>query len=168
MAAADAPAHEGARVLVEARVLEVAHGARGRFLVLADATHRLSALAGPGDGPAPGDVVRAVGIVQRVDRAWGLSVERLEVVERAAERPVSPADLAREPDAFVGARVLVRGELRDGALVGEGARLRVVGEEPPADADADMGGAWLAAGTLEYRAREAAYALRVDAWTRAW
>ena len=158
---AEAPQHEGARVVVELRVLDVRHGERGRFLTLSDEHHRLAALAGPGEGPAPGDVVRAVGIVQRLDRAWGVSIERMEVVEAAASRALSPADVARAPDAYVGARVLLRGEMRGEQLVADGARLRVSGVEPPS-----AEGWWLAAGTFHYRASDASYALRVDAWTR--
>ena len=158
---AQAPQHEGTRVAVELRVLDVRHGERGRFMTLADEHHRLAALAGPGDGPAPGDVVRVVGVVQRVDRAWGVSVERLDVLEPAASRALSPADVARAPDAFVGARVLLRGELRGEQLVADGARLRVSGAEPPSP-----DGWWLAAGTFHYRASDASFALRVDAWTR--
>lgn len=162
ISAGEAPHHEGARVALVARVLEAHHGERGRFLVLADPHHRLTALAGPGDGPAVGDLVRVVGIVQRMERAWGLSLDRVETLEMAASRALSPGELARAPHAWEGARVLARGELRDGMLVGGDARVRVTGEPPPRE-----DGAWLAAGTFHYREREAAFVLRVDTWTPA-
>lgn len=162
VALSDVPAREGARVAVEARVLEAAAGRRAAFLVLADDAHRLPAFA-PLDPPlAPGDRVRAVGIATRLDDgAPGLSLERVEVVERAATRVLSPADLAARPHAYEGARVLVRGEARDGALAGGGARVLLAGDPPP-----EREGAWLAAGTFRYAEGRTAYVLRVDAWTR--
>lgn len=156
IALGEAPAHEGARVSVEGRVLD-AHGAR---LVIADARHRVLAFA-PAGAAAAGDVVRGAGVVQRVDGAWAIDLDRIDVIERAASRAVSPADLAREPGSFVGARVLVRGEAREDVLVGGGARLRVLGEPAP-----ELGVWWLADGVFEYRAGDAAYALRVSVWNR--
>lgn len=162
----DVPDHEGARVAVEALVLDVRHGARGRYVVLADASARVPALAGPGDGPAPGDLVRAVGVVTRLDDGPGLSAESIDVLVPAASRPLSPADVARDPQRHEGARVLVHGVVRDGMLVGGGARLQLAGEPFPTHArEGDE--AWSAAGTLRYHARTAAYVLAVDAWTRA-
>lgn len=163
VALAEAPAREGERVAVEARVVRAAHGERGRFLMLADDAARLPALAGAGEGPAPGDVVRVVGVVSRFDDGLGISVERIDVLVPAATRPLSPATLARSPEAYEGARVLVRGELRGGALLGGGARVALGGEPAPRDADDAL---WLAAGTFYYRTESAAYVLSVDAWTR--
>lgn len=164
VAALDAPEHEGARVAVEARVLDLRHGARGRWMMLADDTARLPVLAPPGDGPARGDTVRAVGVVTRGDDgAPALSLERLEVLQPAATRPLTPAEVARAPHLHEGARMLVRGEWRDGQLAADGARLTLAGDAPP---ERDTG-PWLAAGTFYYRERSASYVLAVDTWTRA-
>lgn len=158
VALAEVPDREGARVQVEARVLQV----EGRRLVLADATHRIGAFA-PAHGPAParGDLVRAEGIVARLDDGPGLSLDALVVVEPAAARPLLPSDLAARPESHDGARVLVLGEVRGDALVGGDARVRLRGEPPPSQE-----GDWLARGTFHYREEEAAYVLRVESWTR--
>lgn len=153
-------AHEGERVRVDARVLLIRHGERGRFLSLADETHRIDALAGPADGPRAGDVVRAVGIVAREPGGFVLSVQALDVVEAAGERPLSPAEIAARPEAFLGARVAVLAEARDGALVADGVRLRADGRDAPG------AGWWLASGVVRYREKDASYAVAVDAWTR--
>lgn len=157
---AEVPAREGARVAVEARVLRVVHGDNGRALTLAQDGTRVTALAGPGDGPARGDVVRAVGVATRLSDGVGLSLERVDVVLAAGARPLLPSDLARSPEDHDGARVAVRGELRDDALVGGGARVRVTGEAPPAKS-----GVFVAAGDFLYRATDASFVLRVATWT---
>jgi hypothetical protein len=154
---ADAPFRAGARIAVEALVLDVAHGPRGRSLTLAQEGQRLLALAPPGDGPARGDLVRAVG----VSDGDKLSADELTVLAPAATRAIDPADLARAPRDFEGARVLVRGEVRNAALAGGGARVALAGEPPP-----DPGGVWLATGTFRYHAADASYQLAVESWTR--
>ncbi len=156
----DVAEHEGERVSVLARVLDARHGARGRFLMLADETARVPALAGRGDGPFAGDFVRVVGVVTRFDDGPGISVESIEVVENAASRPLAPSEIARAPESFEGARVLLVGELRDGALVGGGARIAVAGHDAPA-----RDGWWLAAGVVRYHESRVAYSLVVDTWT---
>lgn len=156
----DVPAHEGERVVVHARVLEAASGARATRLVLADAHHRLPAFAPPGLVVFPGDEVRAIGIASRLDDGPGLSLERVDLVARAAKRALGPAEVARDPQAYDGARILVLGEARADRLVGEDARLRVAGVAAPGT------GWWLAEGVFRYRADEAAYVLRVESWTR--
>lgn len=158
----EVPDHEGRRVAVEARVLEV----RGAFLVLSDGAHRLSAFAPRDHVPARGDLVRAEGLVTRLADGPGLSLDALVVVEPAATRALSPSDLSERPEAFDGARVLLRGEIRDGALVGGGARVRLRGEPVP-DAHRASAADWLAQGVFHYRPEETAYVLRVESWTRA-
>jgi hypothetical protein len=156
VALADLPAHEGGRVAVEARVLQV----HRRSFVLAQEGTRALAL---GDaGAQPGDVVRAVGLASRLSDGVGLSTERVEVLVHAGERPLDPAALAAQPRDYEGARVLLRGEAREGALVGGGARVKLDGEPPPPDAR----GLWLVAGTFHYRTNDASFALRADAWSR--
>lgn len=159
LAARDAPAHEGDRITLEARVLAASGSARGRHLVVADDTARLPVVAQPGALPQPGDRVRIVGLVARLDEGIGLSAERIEVLEGATT--VDPSTLARTPALYEGARVLVRGEAREGALVGGGARVALTGEPVPA-----AGGAWLASGTFYYNTDHAAYALKVETWSR--
>ncbi|GEM_PF-4202013 len=161
VAVRDAPLHEGSRVLVEGRVLQASGTDRGRHLVVADDTARIGVVAGPGPVPAPGDRVRVTGLVSRLDDGPGLSAESLDVVEAAAPRPLDPATLARAPALYEGARVLVRGEPREGDLVGGGARVRLAGLAPPS-----APGAWLAAGAFRYDEAHAAYVLKVDAWSR--
>ena len=158
----DVPQHEGSRVAVEGRVLDVRHGARGRLMLLAADGHRLPILAGPGDGPQRGDEARVVGLVTRLAEGMGLSMERLDVLRPAASRTLLPADLAAHPGDFDGARVAVEGEPRDGWLRGGGARVALAGAPPPA-----RDGWWLAAGTFAYDRDRAAYALWVESWTRA-
>lgn len=162
MSLAEAAEREGERVGVEARVLQ----AHGRRLVLGDGHHRLGAWAPTGtEPPARGDLVRAEGIVTRLDDGPGLSLDALRVVEPAASRPLTPAELGAGPEAYDGARVLVRGEVRGDALVAEGGRVRLRGEPPPARG-AEGEGDWLARGVFHYRPEEAAYVLRVESWTR--
>ena len=163
----EAAAREGARVAVEARVLQ----ADGRRLVLSDGHHRLPAWA-PASQPPParGDLVRAEGVVTRLADGPGLSLDALAVTEPAASRVLSPADLGEAPAAHDGARVRVAGEVRGDALVGEGARVRLRGEPLPARGEGWSEGAgegdWVALGTFHYRPEEAAYVLRVEAWSR--
>jgi hypothetical protein len=152
----EAAAREGDRVEVEARVLFVSHARHGRLVALAMDGARMDALAGAGDGPGKGDVVRARGVV----RGGALSVDRIEVILPAATRPLDPSDLARAPADFDGAPILVRGEARDGFLAGGGARVRIAGAPAPGD------GAWLVAGVFRYHERDASYVLQADAWTR--
>ena len=159
---ADAARHEGSRVAVEGRILDVRHGARGRLLTLADHGHRMPLLAPPGDGPHRGDEARAVGIVTRLDGGLGLSLERIDVLRPAGTRTITPSDLAARPQDYDGARVAVEGEVRDGWLKGGGARVALAGEAPPAH-----DGWWRADGTFRYDEDHAGYALWVDAWTRA-
>lgn len=159
---AEAAEREGERVGVEARVLQ----AHGRRLVLSDGHHRLGAWAPAGaEPPARGDLVRAEGIVTRLDDGPGLSLDALRVLEPAASRPLSPAELGAAPGSWDGARVLVLGEVRGEALVGEGARVRLRGEPLPARGEQGEGD-WLARGVFHYRPEEAAFVLRVESWTR--
>lgn len=155
----EAPAREGARVAVEARVVEV----RGPLLTLADEGHRIRAFAPPGPPPARGDLGRGEGLVTRLDDGPGRSLDALGVLERAASRALQPSELAARPHAYDGARVLVAGEVRDDALVGGGARVRLRGEPAPSDE-----GEWLAEGVFHYRMEEAAFVLRVETWTPRW
>lgn len=160
VALGDVPAREGARVAVEARVVEVVRGEQATRLVLADAHHRLPAFAPPDATFGRGDFVRAVGIASRLDEGPGLSLESVAVLRPAASVVLLPRDLGASPEAYDGARVVVLGEPRGGDLVGEDARIRLAGEPPPG------AGAWLAHGAFRYREREAAYVLWVEAWTR--
>lgn len=153
----EVPSREGARVMVEGRVLGVA----GRHVVLADATHRMGAFLPEAGAVARGDLVRVVGISARLHDGPGLSGERVEVLEPAASRILSPADLGASPAERDGARVLVEGEIRDDSLVGGGGRVRLRGEPAPS-----REGDWLARGVFHYRPEEAAYVLRVESWTR--
>lgn len=156
----DLPANEGGRVALEGRALDVRHGDRGRFFILAADGMRAPVLAGPGEGPHRGDEVRVVGIVTRLDGAVGLSLERLDVTAPAGARILTPADVASRPEDHDGARVRVEGEARGGELRGDGARLRLAGVPPPGD------GWWVASGDVHYDARVAAYVLQVGSWTR--
>lgn len=156
-----AAAREGARIAVEARVLAAHEGARATFVTLHDGAHRMDAFAPRSARLLPGDWVRAVGVVSRDDGALVLSIDRAVVLARAPGAPLSPGTLARDPEAWDGARVALVGELRAGALVGGDARVRVDGERAP-----EPRGAWVATGTFRYDASEAAYVLRVESWTR--
>ncbi|MEA3198890.1 MAG: hypothetical protein QOE90_318 [Thermoplasmata archaeon] len=161
IAAKDAPLHDGQRVRLDARVLAASGSARGLRLVVADDTARLTVLGQAGLAqPQPGDRVRLVGLVAQLSDGLGLSAETITVTQRAATQPIDPAQVARQPQLYEGARVLLRGEARDGALAGGGARMLLSGLAPPAP------GSWLAAGTVFYDTAHAAYELRVDAWSR--
>lgn len=161
IALGEVAAHESQRVALTARVLEARHGTSGRMLVVADEAHRGMVFAGLGVGPWPGDVVRVVGVVQRGADGYAVSADRIEVVEEAGARVASPVEIAREPDAYLGARVRVLGEWRaeDATLSGGGARLRVLGDAAP------EAGWWIASGEVVYVSSDARFALRVDAWT---
>lgn len=156
-----AGAREGARIAVEARVLAAHEGARATFVTLHDGAHRMDGFAPREARLLPGDWVRAVGVVSRDGGALVLSIDRATVLARAPGAPLPPGTLAREPDAWDGARVAVVGELRAGALVGGDARVKVEGERAP-----EPRGAWVATGVFRYDASEAAYVLRVESWTR--
>jgi len=155
---AEAPARSGARVAVEARVLDVTHGARGRAITLAQDGTRLLALAAEAPGPQRGDVVRAVG----VSDGEKLSIDRITIVLQAGARALDPSDLARSPQDHDGTRVLVRGDVRDGTLSGGGSRIDITGLPPPTPT-----GVWLAAGVFRYHSNDASYKLTVDTWTPA-
>lgn len=158
VALADAGAHEGARVAVEGRVLRFAPGARAAFVTLAHDGARLDGFAPPDAPLARGDVVRAVGVVARGDRTMVLSIERAIVVEPAASRAVEVAALATRPADYDGARVLVHGEARQGALAGDDLRVAVRGAPAPSS------GWWLAEGDFGYHDKSAAYVLDVVSW----
>lgn len=149
---ADAPKHEGERVAFEARVLRATPGG---LVILAQDGARVNAFSKARVGA--GDQVRAVGVLN----GGALSVESIVVLQKAAIRPIEPADLAASPRDFEGARVLVRGEARDGALVGGGARVRVMGEPAPVGA-----GSWLVSGTFRYHEKDASFVLVAESWTR--
>lgn len=157
VALAEVPARAGARVAVEARVLDVTHGQRGRAITLAQDGARLLALAAEAAGPARGDVVRIVGVSDGVQ----LSGEEVTVLTPSATRPLDPSDVTRSPADYDGARILVRGTLQQGMLSGSGARISLAGDPAPAS------GTWLATGTFRYHANDASYKLTVDTWTRA-
>jgi len=151
------PLHEGERVSVEARVVQASESAHGRRLVVADDAARVTALLGPGVAPAPGERVHLEGVVARFADGLGLSADALQVL--APSPALGVADLARHPQGFDGARVLVRGEPREGALVGGGARVALAGVPAPRE------GVWLADGDFAYDAPHAAFVLRVRAWS---
>ena len=160
---ADAAAHEGDRIQVEARVLDVLPtrgGAAARLTLVADGW-RLTAW---GDraaaGRDAGDHVRAAGVLSRDDAgAWALDIEQLEVVAAAATRAHTSDDVARDPAGYDGARLLVVGEVRGHDLVGIDARLPWRGPAPP-----DPTGVWAATGTFRYDARHFSYQFNVEAW----
>lgn len=161
MPLADALRDEGARVVVDARVLFAAHTPRARILTLAENGTRATALGAPGVGPEAGDLVRVTGTVTHLADGMGLSLQRVEVLVPAATRPLDPIDLARAPRDHDGARVLVRGSVgSDSMLAGGGARLHLAGEPAPGS------GAWLVAGTFRYHTTRAEFVLEADAWTR--
>lgn len=157
----EAASREGARVAIEGRVLRAVDGARARFLTLADDEARMDAFAPLSPPLSAGDTVRLVGIVTRLESGLGLSADELEVVAPYAARLLSPADLARRPEAYEGARVAVVGDLREGALAGDGARIDARGEEPPART-----GRFVATGAFRYHESDARYVLWVETWTR--
>lgn len=154
-----AEAQEGARVEVEARVLDLFDGPRARRLTLTDGAHRMPAFA-PHEPPLErGDVVRAVGIVSRDEKGLLLSLESVEVVLATARVVRQPAELAARPAEFDGARVVVEGEVRSGALVGGGARVRLAGDAAPRE------GAVVVTGAFGYHETDASYVVWVESWT---
>lgn len=154
-----ADAQEGARVEVEARVLDIDDGRRARRLTLTDGAHRMPAFA-PLEPPLTrGDVVRAVGLVAREESGLVLSLDEVEVVVATARVIRQPGELAQRPDEFDGARVVVEGDVRSGALVGGGARVRLAGDALPKE------GAVVVAGTFRYHERDASYVVWVESWT---
>lgn len=155
-----ADAQEGARVTVEARVLSVRSTERAQLLVVSDGEHRMPAFAPRSPAVARGDEVRATGVVSRMDDGLALSAESLVVTRPTASVERLPAELAHEPRAFEGARVVVRGEARDGMLVGGGARVALRGEALPRE------GAAVVTGTFAYRELDASYVVWVESWTR--
>jgi len=154
-----ADAKEGERVEVEARVLDVTEGKRARRLVLTDGAHRMPAFAPREPAIERGDVVRGVGIVARDEAGLLLSLESLHVVQPTARVVRQPADLAARPHEFDGARVVVEGEVRAGALAGGGARVALAGEGAPTE------GAVVVTGTFRYHALHARYVVWVESWT---
>ena len=154
-----ADAKEGERVEVEARILDLFDGARVRRLVLTDGAHRMPAFA-PREPPLErGDVVRAIGVVSRGDDGLLLSLEKVQVVVPTARVVRQPADLAARPAEFDGARVVVEGEVRSGALVGGGARVRLAGDAAPKE------GAVIVTGAFRYHEVDASYVVWVESWT---
>lgn len=153
-------AQEGARVKVEARVLSVRATERGQLLTLSDGAHSMPAFAPRVPVVARGDEVVATGIVSRVDDGLALSADALRVTRATASVERLPAELAAQPAGFEGARVVVRGEVRDGMVVGGGARVALRGEDAPRD------GAVIVTGTFAYRELDASYVVWVESWTR--
>lgn len=156
---AGAAAREGARVEVEARVLDVREGGRARWMELTDGAHLLEAFAPPAPRVERGDLVRAQGIVSRGERAMVLSIDTLQVTLATARVVRSPAELAASPWAFDGARVVVEGEARAGMLVGGGARVGLRGEDLPRE------GAVVVTGVFRYRENDASFVVWVESWT---
>lgn len=154
-----AAGREGARVEVEARVLDVRETNRARWLELTDGAHRLEAFAPPAPHVERGDTVRAQGVVSRGERAMVLSIDALEVVLATARVVRSPAELAATPWAFDGARVVVEGEVRAGMLVGDGARVGLRGDDVPG------AGAVVVSGDFRYREADASFVVWVESWT---
>lgn len=155
---AEAAAREGARVEVEARVLDLREGARARWLSLTDGAHRMPAFAPRAPAIERGDVVRAAGIVSRLDDGLTLSLDTIEVVVPTARVVRDPAELAAAPEAFDGAQVVVAGEVRGGAIVGDGARIALTGDAPRA-------GDVIVTGTFYYHETDASYVIQVESWT---
>lgn len=154
-----AQADEGARVEVEARVLDLDDGPRARRLVLSDGTNRMPAFAPREPDLERGDVVRAIGIVSRDQNGLLLSVEELEVVLATARLTRQPAELTVRPTELDGARVVVEGEVVKDAIVGGGARIGLAGDAAPTD------GYVIVTGTFRYRETDARYVIWVESWT---
>lgn len=154
-----AAAREGARVEVEARVLDVADAARVRRLVLTDGAHRMPAFAPRAPPLGPGDIVRAAGIVARGDDGLLLSLDTVELLTPAARDVRSPAEIAAHPAAFDGARVVLAGTVQRGALAGEGARIALRGDDAPRAGDV------IVTGTFRYHENDASYVVWVESWT---
>lgn len=154
-----AEAEEGARVEVRARVLDLYDGTRARRLTLSDGANRMPAFA-PHEPPLErGDLVRAIGIVSRDERGLLLSLEEVEVVTATARVTRQPAELAAKPEEFDGARVVVEGEVRAGAIVGGGARVKLAGDGAPEE------GAVIVTGAFRYHEADASYVVWVESWT---
>lgn len=155
----EATQREGQRVAVEARVLDLRQGDRARWVELTDGAHRLGAFAPLAPALERGDVVRAEGVVARDGRDYLLSIDALAVLVPSERVVRSPAELAASPWAFDGARVVVVGEARAGALVGEGARVGLRGDDAPRE------GAVVVTGTFAYREADASFVVWVESWT---
>lgn len=154
-----AEAREGARVEVQARVLDLHEGPRTRFLTLSDGAHRMPAFAPPDPPLERGDLVRAVGLVSRDERGLILSLESVEVTVATARLTRQPSELAARPAEFDGARVVVEGEAVKGAIVGGGARIRLAGEGAPRE------GYVIVTGAFRYHEADASYVVWVESWT---
>lgn len=155
----EATEREGARVAVEARVLDIREGDRARWVELSDGAHRLGGFAPLAPAVESGDVVRAEGVVSRDERQFVLSIDSWEVLVPAARIVREPAELATDPWSFEGARVVVAGEARAGMLVGGGARVGLRGEDVPRE------GAVVVTGTFAYREADASFVVWVESWT---
>jgi hypothetical protein len=151
-----ADAKEGARIAVDARIVETRGG---RWAMLSDGHARLGAFLPRGALIEAGDMVRAEGVVGRVDDGLALSIDALEVTLANARTLRSPADLAAAPREFDGARVSVAGHVREGMLVGGGARVAMRGDEAPTEGDL------IVTGTFRYHETDASYVIWVEAWT---
>lgn len=150
-----ADAQEGNRIAVEARVVD----ARGRWAMLSDGHERLGAFVPTHVSIAKGDIVRGEGVVSRANDGLVLSLDKLRVVVPVASVIRSPADLANAPLEFDGGLVVVAGYVREGMLVGGGARVALRGEGAPKEGDL------LVTGTFRYHATDATYVIWVASWT---
>jgi hypothetical protein len=149
-------AQEGARIAIEARIVEV----RGRLVTLSDGHHHLDAfLPRTAADVARGDRVRGEGVVSQRDDGLVLSLDILKITLPVASVILSPADLAAEPDEFDGARVVVAGYVRERALVGGGARVAMRGDATPTEGDL------VVTGVFRYHETDASYVLWVGSWT---
>ena len=156
---AEAAKREGARVAVEARVLDARPGPRARWMELSDGAHRLGAFGPLVPEVGRGDTISGAGVVSRDGRSFLLSLDELSVVQRADVAVRRPDDLAASPSAFDGARVVVRGEVRGGALVGDAARIAMRGDDVP------TAGFAVVTGSFRYHEPSAAYVLWVETWS---
>jgi hypothetical protein len=123
VALADTAQWEGQTVRVEGWVAESREGR----LVLVDGGHRIQVDARlAGQRPGIGDRVEATGRLTRWQGFLRLELDEADGLRRLeGPEPLHPSwhDLAREPERWKGTLLGLKGTVRDGLLVGEGASL---------------------------------------------
>ncbi len=162
------PQHEGARVSLDGRIVDVHVGARGAALTLATGHARVTLLMGERTAlPLVGDEVRVTGLVGRDRGTFTISTQVADVVVLSPSSQATPlADILAEPARFAGTEVITHADIRRDAagerqLSDPHGAGRILGIFPIAPPDG-----WAQVeGVVRYQASAARYTVEVTHWT---